>query len=442
MQSISKIASFVILAVLVSCLCLVRPASALGGFSASDITVTPKLIQFTVASHFFDGHHETVLYSGVYCADTGTIVAHTRTLGIWNKGDVVSYVPADYDGSSHTGCRALIYTSGGLFAYISLTTFSIVPARVYVTNNADNTVSVINSANDQVVATIPVGNQPRGIATHGARLYVANTYGNSISVIDTNTNTVIDTIPLPNTVEGLAISTDGTHLYAGVGLTDVVVIDTTTNTVLRTLSGFNHTQNLAINTAGSRLYVVNTNDSAPDVPGYISVVKTTDYSVAATIPIGVGPIDIALNPANTKAYVANDGGLNHSNVVSVINLATNSLEATVPVGMDARDVVVNAAGTRAYATSSLLGVGSPHGIVSTIDTRTNAVLGTTDVGAVPNVLGITPDDNKLYVANTTSNTVSVISTATNAVVGTITVGTTPWGIAFAGSQAVIETPLH
>ena len=36
----------------------------------------------------------------------------------------------------------------------------------YVTNLLDNTVSVIDAATNTVVATIPVGNSPVGVAVH------------------------------------------------------------------------------------------------------------------------------------------------------------------------------------------------------------------------------------------------------------------------------------
>ena len=70
--------------------------------------------------------------------------------------------------------------------------------RAYVTNGADNTVSVIDLSSLQVVSTIRVGSEPRGccLSPGGNRLYVANFSDGTMSVIDTASNTVLQTVDL------------------------------------------------------------------------------------------------------------------------------------------------------------------------------------------------------------------------------------------------------
>ena len=69
---------------------------------------------------------------------------------------------------------------------------------VYVSNLGDNTVSVINTATNTVIATVPVGNLPTLIALtpDNTRAYVANQGSNDVTVINTATNTVVATIPV------------------------------------------------------------------------------------------------------------------------------------------------------------------------------------------------------------------------------------------------------
>jgi YVTN family beta-propeller protein len=69
-------------------------------------------------------------------------------------------------------------------------------SKVYVANTVDGTVSVISTANNQVVKTIPVGTEPRAVALSpsGNKLYVANASSNNISVIDTKSDRVVKTI--------------------------------------------------------------------------------------------------------------------------------------------------------------------------------------------------------------------------------------------------------
>jgi YVTN family beta-propeller protein len=71
-------------------------------------------------------------------------------------------------------------------------------SKVYVTNVNSNTVSVIDTATNTVIATIPVGTTPQGVAVtpDGSKVYVANSDSNTVSVIDTATNTVSATTPV------------------------------------------------------------------------------------------------------------------------------------------------------------------------------------------------------------------------------------------------------
>src|SRR5207249_5961868 len=71
--------------------------------------------------------------------------------------------------------------------------------RAYVTHatGGGGHVSVIDTTANTVIATVPVGGQPEGVAVHpdGKRVYVANVSGpGTMSVIDTSTNTVASTI--------------------------------------------------------------------------------------------------------------------------------------------------------------------------------------------------------------------------------------------------------
>jgi len=68
-----------------------------------------------------------------------------------------------------------------------------------VTNQLSNTVSVIATATNTVVATVPVPGSPRGVAItpDGAFAYVVNAHStSSVSVIATATNTVVATVAL------------------------------------------------------------------------------------------------------------------------------------------------------------------------------------------------------------------------------------------------------
>ena len=110
--------------------------------------------------------------------------------------------------------------------------------------------------------------------------------------------------------------------------------------------------------------------------------------------------------------MANSG----SNDVSVINTATNTVVATVNVGLVPIELGASPDGAHVYVPNS----GS--NTVSVINTATNTVVATVNVGLLPQAVAVSPDGSRAYVANVNSNTVSVINTATNTVVATVDVG--------------------
>jgi YVTN family beta-propeller protein len=88
--------------------------------------------------------------------------------------------------------------------------------KVYVTNMADGTVSVIDARRQYVEDTIVVGTEPFGcaVAPDGRKLYVANQGSDTVSVISTSHDLVAKTIhnvgPKPH---GIAISADGERVF-------------------------------------------------------------------------------------------------------------------------------------------------------------------------------------------------------------------------------------
>jgi YVTN family beta-propeller protein len=69
------------------------------------------------------------------------------------------------------------------------------------------------------------------------------------------------------------------------------------------------------------------------------------------------------------------------------------------------------------------------GKVFAIDTATDKVIGSVDVGGRPWGIAITPDGKTLYTANGPANDVSVVDVASLKVTNKIKVGDRPWGVA-------------
>jgi len=297
------------------------------------------------------------------------------------------------------------------------------------------TVSVVDTSNDTVVATIPISSRnPDGAAVSpdGTLVYVASE-GGIVSVISTATNSVVATIPVGSGAIFVAFSPDGSLAYVThYGGDYVSVINTATNTVVVdiTLGGF--TYSVAFSPDGSHAYVTN------EGSGAVSVIDTANNSIVTSIVIGSSPTGIAVSPDGTHVYASNYG----SGTVSVIDTATNTVTATINLGTNPYGVVVSPDGLHAYVATypvTYPGMG-PGGTVAVIDTATNSVTTSIDVG--PSVgITISPDGSHVYVSHYTSgDTVTVIDTATNSVIDTITVGTGGEYLAISGSAPVTATP--
>ncbi|HKP99888.1 MAG TPA: YncE family protein [Actinomycetes bacterium] len=109
---------------------------------------------------------------------------------------------------------------------------------IYVANFSSNTVSVINGQTNTVVAEVPVGFFPIGVAVNEATntIYVANATDNTVSVISGQTNTAVATIPVGSFAEWVAVNplTNTVHVTNALDST-VSVINGQTNTVVATI---------------------------------------------------------------------------------------------------------------------------------------------------------------------------------------------------------------
>ena len=144
-----------------------------------------------------------------------------------------------------------------LVGYATTATFA--QPRAYVVNLNDNTVSVIDSATNTVVATVPVDAGAIAVTPDGAFAYLT-TSNNTVSVLDTATNTIVATVPVGPGPSTIAITPNGDFAYVtnvGIATGTVSVIDTATNTVIDTVTVGRAPEGLAITPDGAFVYVPN-----------------------------------------------------------------------------------------------------------------------------------------------------------------------------------------
>ncbi|QSE82899.1 YncE family protein [Rhodococcus koreensis] len=243
------------------------------------------------------------------------------------------------------------------------------------------------------------------------RVYVNSPYTGTISVIDTTTGTVIETIWLPTSpdfqgyslAQELAVSPDGTRLYASGEDGTVSVVDTATNAVVASqpLGSYG-----SLEVSADGRYLFGANGST------VSIIDTESLTTVGSITVGPTwdhtRTSSEFTDVSHSLTVVNGNRLYVTQHVSTVELASGGFS-------NGQFIVDN--------TGRLWRVTGGYGLVSVIDIDpASATYGTT----LENVrltgdaqdLALSHDGSRAFVTVGDGRTVAVIDTATNTVVGT------------------------
>lgn len=303
---------------------------------------------------------------------------------------------------------------------------------LFVVNGGDSTVSVINTETNEVAATIRLKN-----ASFPHHLYLS-----------------ADRSKMLLAVPGMDLSmghTGGMHGMMGA----VMLLDAASGRTIkaRMLDMMNH--NAIFSPGGAEVWT-----SQMMQPGEALVLDAATLATRETIAVGDQPAEVTFSADGAYAFVANGG----SNSVTVIDAQSKSVVKTIPVGEDPVGAWQGSNGI-AYVDNEM------GETLTAIDTRSLEVTHTYDLGFMPGMAALGPDDRvwvsdaengkvvfyatdadmKLgeistgagahaiafngdgttaYVSNQMAGTVSVIDVASSAILTTITVGSKPNGIAW------------
>lgn len=313
-------------------------------------------------------------------------------------------------------------TLGQHYAYISNT-------GVYG-DGVNDDLSIIDLGSNTVIATIPVGDGPQGVAINpaGTAVYVANTTSNEFTVIDAITHTAT-TLPAGSGPGGVAVHPDGSRIYLAhmdfpTGeMSNVSVIDRATNTIIDEIFCGRGSIGVSVHPNGKVAYVTNASE------GSIAVFDTDTHEVIDTIVLEAAgenepcvPVPLAIHPEGTYVYAANRIGP----TLWAINTATHETTARA-FGHQHVGMAVNPAGTVLYLPDFYDEDPNlpPHGTMDVIDAETLDLITTIDGLNLPLDVSVHPDGTRLYITNTGNDTVSVINAATYALIETIEVGSQP-----------------
>ena len=262
-----------------------------------------------------------------------------------------------------------------------------------VANHAGATLSLLDLAQLLEVSRHPVGPMPYGVVSDGAHAFVSELAQGNVSMLDLATGELLARITVEPFPAGLALSADGislyvTHLFTG----HVSLVDARTFAVEATVStgaGTNLSQFVAIAPDGSKAYLPQTRSNVTNTAmlfdnTVFAVVNVLDLGALRLIirervtldtadrPVNM-PFAVALSPDGKMLYLANAG----SDDLSVIDLSTNQGVAHISVGANPRGIAISPEGARVFVNNVL------DGTLSVIDTGTLTVVETITLTDIP-----------------------------------------------------------
>ena len=258
--------------------------------------------------------------------------------------------------------------------------------RVFVTNERDNTISVINSDTLELETTVAVGDRPRG----------------------------------------LGLSPDGSELYVAVSNENKIkVLDPVSLRILREFVSGGDPDAFAVHPNGN-LYISNEDEAKA------SVFDPRSGELLAEIPVGLEPEGVAISPDGRRVIVTSES----TNMLHVIQAADNTIEHNILIGARPRAATFTRAGNIAYATAEI------GGEVAKVDLESGRVLKTAPTGGArskPKDLLLNRDESLIYVAGGRANKVKVMDADTLELRKMIPVGERVWGLAMNRAKSRLFT---
>jgi YVTN family beta-propeller protein len=271
-------------------------------------------------------------------------------------------------------------------------------------------------------------------AARGPLVYASDEWGDSVYVIDASKDSVVGVFYAGQRPRGVRLSHDGKSLIVAVsgsprggpGVDEsklpppdrskdgIAVVDLATKEVRR-LPGGHDPENFDLSKDGNTVYVSN------EDAGTATVVDVPSGKIVATVKVGEEPEGVETNPDGSEVWVTSEG----NGTVTVINTATNRPVATIKVAKRPRSVVFTHDGSKAYVPAEL------DSAVVVVDAKAHKVLKKIQIpGKSPKPMGsaISPDGKFVYITNGRGQTLSIIDTGTDSLVATFEVGDRPWGV--------------
>ncbi len=309
--------------------------------------------------------------------------------------------------------------------------------RLYITNEASGDMTIIDSATYKVIATVPLGKRPRGIHPSPDRktIYVAlsgspiagpdvdestlpppDKSADGVGVFDVAQNKIVRIMKAGSDPENFDVSKDGTQLYISNEDEEAVsIVDVASGTVVKSAKVGAQPEGVKVTPDGKSVWITS------EETGSIFVLDPASGKITKSFKVGHRPRSVAFMPDGSKAYVNAENDASVVLVDAVKGKVIQTISLGKPGAIKPMAVLLSPDATKLYVST-----GRGHQVF-TIDTATNTVAGSVEVGPRPWGIALSPDAKTLYSANGPSNDISVVDLSSNKVTQKIKVGHQPLG---------------
>jgi phospholipase C len=225
---------------------------------------------------------------------------------------------------------------------------------------------------------------------------------------------------------GKQLSATATHAWVPmVDAGGIAIIDTSAFTWVSALVSETNPYAIAATPDGAKLYVTESGTNLVSSFELASLVGSTAKQAGTTIVVGVYPHGVTVSPDGARAYVANtgpDAGPGGSDSVSVIKVSTDTVVGSLKVGQAPQVVAVSSDSSKVF-------VACLEGLYLADAFSGHARL-VTSVCAQAHGVACSPDGKWVFVADTLNDRVLVLDGRGRSIAAQIPVGSTPWSVAF------------